>query len=90
MDMWLSRRRGERKSSWKKGLSCSGRGYGEEACPPVVVEPGAVTGNDDVVCLLCHIVLAGVHQPIHLHLALLLIVLQMALEGGRERGGGKR
>lgn len=67
------------------GAKQSGRGYGEEACPPVVVEPGAVTGDDDVVRLLRHVVLAGVHQPIHLHLALLLVVLQVASEGDRGR-----
>lgn len=47
---------------------------------PVVVEPGAVAGDDDVVCLLRHVVLAGVHQTIHLGFALFLIVLQEASE----------
>lgn len=50
--------------------------------PPVVVEPGAVTGDDDVVRLLCHVVLAGVHQPVCLRLAMLLVVLQVASQGG--------
>lgn len=47
---------------------------------PVVVEPGAVAGDDDVVCLLRHVVLTSVHQTIHLGFALFLIVLQEVSE----------
>lgn len=47
---------------------------------PVVVEPGAVAGDDDVVRLLRHVVLTGIHQTIHLGFALFLIVLQEASE----------
>lgn len=43
---------------------------------PVVVEPCSVTGDNDVVGLFCHIVLARVQQPVHLHLPWLLILLQ--------------
>lgn len=45
---------------------------------PVIVKPGAVTGDDDVVSLLRHIVLTGIHQAVRLRLALLLIVLWVA------------
>ena len=48
---------------------------------PVVVKPGSVTGDDDVVSLLCDVVL-GVHQSVDLRLALLLVLLQ---GGGTER-----
>ena len=43
---------------------------------PVVVEPGAVAGDDDVVSLLGHVVLAGVHQSVDFGFALFLVVLQ--------------
>lgn len=42
---------------------------------PVVVKPGAVARDDDVVSLFRHVVLAGVHQPVHFSFALLLVIL---------------
>lgn len=55
---------------------------------PVVVEPSAVAGNDDVVGLLAHVVLAGVHQAIDFSLALLFVILQVRAE--REESAGRR
>lgn len=53
---------------------------------PVVVEPSAVAGDDDVVGLLAHVVLAGVHQAIHFGFALLFVILQVRTEGGGSAG----
>lgn len=61
---------------------------------PVVVEPGTVAGNDDVVGLLADVVLAGVHQSIDLSFALLFVILQArtgrAESAGRRRGAASR
>lgn len=54
---------------------------------PVVVKPRAVAGDDDVVSLFRHIVLAGVHQPIDFSFALFLVILQKETE--RQVGGMK-
>lgn len=43
---------------------------------PVVVEPSAVAGDDDVVSLFSHIVLASIYQSVDFSFALLLIILQ--------------
>lgn len=53
---------------------------------PVVVEPSAVAGDDDVVGLLAHVVLAGVHQAIHFGFALLFVILQVRTQGGGSAG----
>lgn len=50
---------------------------------PVVVEPGGVAGDDDVVGLLGHVVLAGVDEAVDLGLALLLLLLQGETESHR-------
>lgn len=42
---------------------------------PVVVKPGGIAGDDDVMGLLGNIVLSRVYQSVHLSLALLFIVL---------------
>lgn len=51
---------------------------------PVVVKPGAVAGDDDVVGLLRHVVLAGVHQTVDFSFTLFFIILQES-ERARER-----
>lgn len=53
---------------------------------PVVVKPGAVAGDDDVVGLLRHVVLAGVHQTVDFSFTLFFIILQ---ERERERSAGR-
>lgn len=68
--------------AWAKWLS-----YGSlEQLVPVVVEPGAVAGDDDVVGLLGHVVLARVHQPVDFSFALLLVVLKEEESHRSERG----
>ena len=42
---------------------------------PVVVEPGSVARNDDVVGLFCHVVLSRVDESVDLSLVLLLVLL---------------
>lgn len=49
---------------------------------PVVVKPGAIAGDDDVVRLLSNIILAGVYQSVDFGFALILVVLQN--KGGTE------
>lgn len=49
---------------------------------PVVVKPRGVAGNDDVVCLFCHIVFTCVHQTIDFTFALFLIILQRQKKTG--------
>lgn len=46
-----------------------------QKCLRVVVKPGGVAGDDDVVRLLRHVILTRVHQTVHLGFTLLLIVL---------------
>lgn len=55
---------------------------------PVVVEPGSIAGDDDVVGLLGHIVLACVYQPVGFSLALLLVLLQRETVSQRGRPEG--
>lgn len=43
---------------------------------PIVVEPGSITGNDDVMSLLSYIVLSSIH-PIDFSFALFIIILQI-------------
>lgn len=50
---------------------------------PVVVEPSAVAGDDDVVSLFSHVVLAGVDQSVDLGFALFLVVLQTETKRGQ-------
>lgn len=59
-----------------------------DASSPVIVKPGAVAGDDDVVSLFCHIVLAGVHQTIDFSFALFLVILQK--ETDRQTDGSDR
>lgn len=64
------------------------------ASSPVVVEPGAVAGDDDVVSLFRHVVLAGIHQTIDFGFALFLVVLRRETErrvsGALTPPGGSR
>lgn len=54
---------------------------------PVVVKPSTVAGNDDVVGLLAHVVLAGVHQSVDFGFALFFVVLQARTERAESAGG---
>lgn len=50
---------------------------------PVVVKPSAVAGDDDVVSLFSHVVLARVYQSVDFSFSLFLIILQKETESDR-------
>lgn len=43
---------------------------------PVVVKPGRVAGDDDVMSLLSNVVLTSIHQPAVIIFTLVLVILQ--------------